>query len=69
VAWTGKGERTLLAQDGATVAADDYEAEALLGGIMDDGDFGLGMWIASLWTVLACLEFEDGPLVLKVTTN
>ena len=42
MAWTGKGERTLLAQDGATVAADDYKAEALLGGIMDDGDFGLG---------------------------
>jgi hypothetical protein len=38
----GEGGRTLLAQDGAAVAADDYKAEALLGGIMDDGDFGVG---------------------------
>jgi hypothetical protein len=38
----GEGRRTLLAQDGAAVAADDYEAEALLGGIVDDGDFGVG---------------------------
>jgi hypothetical protein len=43
LAWTGDGDgRTLLAQDGAAVAADDYEAEALLGGIVDDGDFGVG---------------------------
>jgi hypothetical protein len=42
MAWTGRGGRTLLAQDGAAVVADDYEAEALLGGIVDDGDFGVG---------------------------
>ena len=30
-----------MAQDGTAVAADDYKAEALLGGIVDDGDFGV----------------------------